>query len=166
MMTAQDDNSGVFVAFPDREAQGYDNPAYTGGDLGFEIQIDELARPNRNPVHRTGAIYAFQGPDRVLAADPPGVWTRFDITIDSPEFLVERNGELITRFRFRGDPCSPHRGLPSTPRQPRFIGLQSHTGVLHFPQHRLEITVEPRLRGIRSRAALADFCRRSPANWL
>ncbi|PWT75390.1 MAG: hypothetical protein C5B46_02655 [Proteobacteria bacterium] len=132
MLTAQDDNSGVFVAFPDPEKQGYDNPAYAGVDLGFEIQIDEIARPDGNPVHRTGAVYSFQGPDRLIATNPPDVWNRFDITIDLPQFLVEMNGELINRFQFRGDPCSPRRGLPSTPRQPRFIGLQSHTGVLHF----------------------------------
>src|SRR5262249_20222232 len=42
MMTAPDDNSGVFVAFPDPEQQNYDNTAYVGINFGFEIQIDEL----------------------------------------------------------------------------------------------------------------------------
>ena len=40
MMTAPDDNSGVFVAFPHPEHQGYDNTAFVGVHLGFEIQID------------------------------------------------------------------------------------------------------------------------------
>jgi len=31
-----------------------------------------------------------------------------------------------------GDPQSPQRGLPSTPQQPRFIGLQTHTGQVLF----------------------------------
>ena len=41
-----DDNSGVFVAFPDPEQQNYDNTAYVGINLGFEVQIDELGRPD------------------------------------------------------------------------------------------------------------------------
>ena len=41
MMTAPDDNSGVFVAFPDPEQQNYDNTAYVGINFGFEIQIDD-----------------------------------------------------------------------------------------------------------------------------
>ena len=57
-----DDNSGVFVGFPHPEQQGYDNTAYVGVNFGFEIQIDELARPDNAPIHRTGAIYSFKGP--------------------------------------------------------------------------------------------------------
>jgi len=30
------------------------------------------------------------------------------------------------------DNQSPQRGLPSTPQQPRFIGLQTHTGQVLF----------------------------------
>jgi hypothetical protein len=58
MMTAPDDNSGVFVAFPDPEQQNYDNTAYVGINFGFEVQIDELARPDNALIHRTGAIYS------------------------------------------------------------------------------------------------------------
>ena len=42
--------------------EGYDNTAYVGVNFGFEIQIDELARPDNAPIHRTGAIYSFKGP--------------------------------------------------------------------------------------------------------
>ena len=31
-------------------------------NFGFEVQIDELARPDNAAVHRTGAIYGFKGP--------------------------------------------------------------------------------------------------------
>ena len=62
LMTALDDNSGVFVAFPNPEQQNYDNTAYVGINFGFEIQIDELARPDNALIHRTGAIYSFKGP--------------------------------------------------------------------------------------------------------
>jgi hypothetical protein len=52
-MTAPDVNSGVFLAFPDPTKEGYDNTAYGGVNFGFEIQIDELARPDNAP-HRRG----------------------------------------------------------------------------------------------------------------
>jgi len=60
VVDAPDDNSGVFVAFPYPEQRSYDNTAYVAIDLGFEIQIDELARPDGASIHRTGAIYAFK----------------------------------------------------------------------------------------------------------
>jgi hypothetical protein len=133
MMTALDDNSGVFVAFPDPEQQNYDNTAYVGINFGFEIQIDELARPDNALIHRTGAIYSFKGPtDGPLNVHPVGEWNSFEITVDPPDFTVALNGQVVNQFHFTGDPQSPQRGLPSTPQQPRFIGLQTHTGRVLF----------------------------------
>jgi choline dehydrogenase-like flavoprotein len=133
MMTAPDDNSGVFVAFPDPEQQGYDNTAYVGVNFGFEIQIDELARPDNAAIHRTGAIYSFKGPtDGPLVIHPVGEWNDFEITVDGADFTVALNGQVVNRFHFTGDPQSPQRGLPSTPQNPRFIGLQTHTGSVLF----------------------------------
>ena len=133
MMTAADDNSGIFVAFPHPEMEGYDNTAYVGVNFGFEIQIDELARPDNAPIHRTGAIYSFKGPtDGPLAVHPPGEWNDYEITVDGADFTVTLNGQLVNRFHFAGDPQSPRRGLPSTPQEPRFIGLQTHTGRVLF----------------------------------
>jgi len=133
MMTAPDDNSGVFVAFPDPEQQNYDNTAYVGINFGFEIQIDELARPDNALIHRTGAIYAFKGPtDGPLIVHPVGEWNAYEITVDPPDFTVALNGQVVNQFHFTGDPQSPQRGLASTPQQPRFIGLQTHTGQVLF----------------------------------
>ena len=133
MMTAPGDNSGVFVAFPHPEQQGYDNTAYVGVNLGFEIQIDELARPDNALVHRTGAVYAFKGPtDGPLIVHPPGEWNDYAITLDGADFTVSLNGHVVNRFHFTGDPQSPLRGLPSTAAAPRFIGLQTHTGAVLF----------------------------------
>lgn len=133
MMTAPGDNSGVFVAFPHPEQQGYDNTAYVGVNLGFEIQIDELARPDNALVHRTGAVYAFKAPtDGPLVVHPPGEWNDYEITVDGADFTVSLNGQVVNRFHFAGDPQSPLRGLPSTPAAPRFIGLQTHTGAVLF----------------------------------
>jgi len=133
MMTAPGDNSGVFVAFPHPEQQDYDNTAYVGINFGFEIQIDELARPDNAPIHRTGAIYSFKGPtDGPLIVHPIGEWNGYDITVDGQDFTVALNGQVVNRFHFTGDPQSPQRGLPSTPQEPRFIGLQTHTGQVLF----------------------------------
>ena len=133
MMTAPDDNSGVFVGFPHPEQQNYDNTAYVAINFGFEIQIDELARPDNAPIHRTGAIYSFKGPtDGPLIVHPVGEWNGYEITVDGQDFTVALNGQVVNRFHFTGDPQSPQRGLPSTPQQPRFIGLQTHTGQVLF----------------------------------
>ncbi len=133
MMTAGDDNSGVFVSFPNPENEGYDNTAYVGVNLGFEVQIDELARPDNAPIHRTGAIYSFKGAtDGPLNVRPPGEWNDYEITVDGADFTVGLNGQVVNRFHFTGDPQSPRRGLPSTAQEPRFIGLQTHTGRVLF----------------------------------
>jgi Domain of Unknown Function (DUF1080). len=108
-----DDNSGVFVAFPNPEQQNYDNTAYVGINFGFEIQIDELARPDNALIHRTGAIYSFKGPtDGPLNVHPVGEWNSFEITVDPPDFTVALNGQVVNQFHFTGDPQSPQRGLP------------------------------------------------------
>ena len=133
MMTAPDDNSGVFVAFPHPEQQNYDNTAYVGVNFGFEVQIDELARPDGAGIHRTGAIYSFKSAnDGPLIVRPVGEWNDYEITVDGATFTVALNGQLVNLFKFTGDPQFPRRGLPSTPKEPRFIGLQTHTGGVRF----------------------------------
>jgi hypothetical protein len=133
MMTAPDDNSGLFVASPHPEQQNYDNTAWVGVNFGFEIQIDEQARPDGADIHRTGAIYSFKGAtDGPLNVHPVGEWNDYEITVDGQDFTVALNGQTVNQFHFTGDPQSPRRGLPSTPQEPRFIGLQTHTGVVLF----------------------------------
>jgi hypothetical protein len=133
MMTAPDDNSGVFVGFPDPRGEGYDNTAYVGVNFGFEIQIDELARPDKSPIHRTGAVYSFKGPtDGPVVVHPVGEWNNFEITVDGSKITVVLNGQAVNKFNFTGDPQSPRRGLPSSAQDPRFIGLQTHTGRVLF----------------------------------
>ena len=133
MRTAPDDNSGVYVAFPNPTQEGYDNTAYVGVHLGFEVQIDELARPDNDAVHRTGAIYGFKGPtDGPLVVHPVGEWNEYEITVDGADLTVALNGSIVNRFHFTGDPQSPRRGRSSTAQEPRFIGLQTHTGRVLF----------------------------------
>ena len=133
MMTAPGDNSGIFVGFPHPDREGYDNTAYVGVNFGFEVQIDELARPDNAPIHRTGAIYSFKAPnDGPVVVHPVGEWNRYEITVDGADLVVALNGQIVNRFHFTGDPQSPRRGLPSTLQEPRFIGVQTHTGNVRF----------------------------------
>lgn len=44
MLAAPDDNSGAFIRFPNPEGERHDT--WVGVNLGLEIQIDELARPD------------------------------------------------------------------------------------------------------------------------
>jgi 3-keto-disaccharide hydrolase len=48
------------------------------------------------------------------------------------DIRVALNGQTVNLFHFTGDPQSPRRGLPSSPQDPRFIGLQTHTGRVLF----------------------------------
>ena len=133
MTTAPDDNSGVFVAFPNPEGENFDNTAYVGVNFGFEVQIDNLGQPDGAPIHRTAAIYSFKGPtDGPVTVRPVGEWNDYEITVDGADFTVALNGSVVNRFHFAGDPQSPRRGLASTPQEPRFIGLQTHTGRVLF----------------------------------
>jgi choline dehydrogenase-like flavoprotein len=125
----QDDNSGVFVRFPNPDGKGYNNTAYVGVNFGFEVQIDELARPDGLDIHRTGAIYNEPGQTPTLqTARPPGEWNEFEIRVQGQSYTVLLNGAQVTQFQ------NPHadRGLPSTPGSPSFVGLQAHTGRVAF----------------------------------
>lgn len=129
MRTAAGDNSGIYVAFPNPEGENYDNTAFVGVNLGFEVQIDEQGD---SPSHRTAAIYNFKAPDTPPNVRPPGEWNDTEITVDLPNITVAVNGAVATSFHFTGDAAFPRRGLPSTPAEPRFIGLQTHTGHVLF----------------------------------
>jgi hypothetical protein len=62
----------------------------------------------------------------------PGEWNDYEIAVDMPNITVALNGQIVNRFLFAGDPQSPRRGSPSTAQEPRFIGLQTHTGRVLF----------------------------------
>ena len=75
-MMPGDDNSGVFVGFPDTGA----NTDQTSISQGEEIQID----PTDNPAQTTGAIYLEQAADaaaRDAALKPPGQWNEYEIVV-------------------------------------------------------------------------------------
>lgn len=137
MRTREDDNAGVFIRFPHPESRGYANTAFVGVDFGFEVQIDELGD---SPIHRTGAFYGQPG--QVLTqqpARPPGRWNEMEIRVQGQVYEAFLNGHRTSAFEFTpgSDAAHPDRGLPTTVAEPRFVGLQAHTGRVLFRNVRL-----------------------------
>jgi hypothetical protein len=128
----EDANSGVLLRFPNPETRNYNNTAF----VGVEIQIDQLAAPDGQPIHKTAAIYGLQGPTNpdALPVGPIGDWNVFEITVQGQTYKVMLNGVEVTVFNFvaGSDAAHPDKGLPSTNVVPRFIGLQTHTGRVAF----------------------------------
>jgi choline dehydrogenase-like flavoprotein len=152
------DNSGVFVRFrnpllpvPDRTIPGlsypYQNQAWVPVTTGFEVQIDEIARPDGLDQHRTGAFYemplglnagmqAYSRPSP-LQAD---VWYDCEIQATGQSYSVSIAGQPTSTFvnidTYRGKP-------PSVDPQSGFIGLQAHTGQVRFRNIRVQAQVAP-----------------------
>lgn len=126
----------MFLRFPHLDGKNYDNTAFVAVDFGFEVQIDQLAAPDGLGIHKTAAIYGFQGPadPNTLPVHPIGEWNAFEIRVQGQSYTVTLNGVQVTVFAFvaGSDALHPDRGLPSTNAVPRFIGLQTHTGRVAF----------------------------------
>lgn len=122
--TSDDDNSGVFVRFPDPDSKGYNNTAYVAVDFGFEIQIDNKGFPDGAAKHTTGAIYNVhdQAFTRVPTR-PIGDWNELSIRVQGQVYTVTLNGVQTTRFENH----SQTRGTAN----PAFIGLQTHPAPCH-----------------------------------
>jgi len=130
-----DDNSGVFVRFPDPSSKGYDNTAYVAVNFGFEIQIDALARGSPPPGQQvdakfrsTGAIYNIAGQtlDESVVARPSGQWNEFEIRVKDNRITVLLNGQQKTDF------VNPDPDRGKSDAGSRFVGLQTHTGRVAF----------------------------------
>jgi hypothetical protein len=128
-------NSGVFVRFPNPNSKGYNNTAYVAVQFGFEVQIDEAGAPDGANQHRTGAIYGEPNQAfNLKPALPVGQWNTYEIRVQGQTYTVRLNGVQVTQFN------NPHggRGLPSKPDAPAFIGLQAHTGGVAFRNVQLQ----------------------------
>jgi hypothetical protein len=101
---AADDNSGVFVRFPDPG----DDP-WVAVNQGYEIQICDTA-PDK---HNTGSVYSFQGPT-ATPTRPAGEWNQYRITVRGQRYMIEVNGILVNEF----DGERGERG---------YVGLQNHS---------------------------------------
>ncbi|MGX7827618.1 ThuA domain-containing protein [Actinokineospora sp. 24-640] len=108
---AGDDNSGVFVGFPD---PGTD--PWVAVNSGYEIQIDPTDAADRT----TGAVYSFQSADiaaRDAALKPAGQWNAYEITVTGQTIKVFLNGALVNEFTS----ADPARDLTQG-----YVGLQNH----------------------------------------
>ncbi|HEY0637355.1 MAG TPA: ThuA domain-containing protein [Pseudonocardiaceae bacterium] len=108
---AGDDNSGVFVGFPD---PGTD--PWVAVNRGHEVQIDATDAPDRT----TGAIYAFRSADlaaRDAALNPPGEWNAYEIVVTGDRIRVYLNDVLINDYTDTD---------PNRMNAPSFVGIQNH----------------------------------------
>ncbi|MDN5854155.1 MAG: DUF1080 domain-containing protein, partial [Actinomycetia bacterium] len=109
---AGDDNSGIFVGFPDPG----DDP-WVAVNKGYEIQIDATD----DPENTTGAVYDFQAADpaaRDEALNPPGEWNSYEIVVEGQTIKIYLNEVLINEFE---NPADSGRDLTQG-----FVGLQNH----------------------------------------
>jgi choline dehydrogenase-like flavoprotein len=111
--SAWDDNSGVFIRFPD-PGTDWTIPVAQG----YEIQIDNTGKnPDTNPptfgdpLHNTGAIYTLAGS---TAQPAVGQWHSYEIEANGTTITVRLDGQQVSQ-------------LQNANRSPKgFIGLQNH----------------------------------------
>jgi Domain of Unknown Function (DUF1080) len=89
-VSRRNDNSGVFVRFSNP-----DNDPWIAVNTGYEIQIDDMAMPDGNPLHKTGAIYNFAAPSKAIESKPVGQWNTFEIEVIGQKYSVTLNREKV-----------------------------------------------------------------------
>jgi Domain of Unknown Function (DUF1080) len=82
--SSRKDNSGVFIRFPNPR-----NDPYVAVNEGYEIQIDDLARPNGKLVHGTGAVYGFAAPYMINKTNRE--WNSLKIVANKQKYSVITN---------------------------------------------------------------------------
>src|SRR6187200_2008498 len=115
----RNDNSGVFIRFSDP-----DNDPWIAVNTGYEIQIDDLATPDGNPIHKTGAIYNYAAPsDNNIPPSSPskpiGEWNTFEIEAINQKYNVILNGKKVIP-KFIGNRLTEG-----------YIGIQNHDADSH-----------------------------------
>lgn len=113
-VTAETDNSGVFIRFPDPG----DDPGVAIAQ-GYEIQIND--NPSGDP-QKTGAIYGIQPPS-TSASRPVGSWNTYRISAKAQRYEVWLNDTRINDF----SATDPDRGTGG------HLGIQNHD-----PESRVE----------------------------
>ena len=103
-----DDNSGVFVRFPN---PGNDHNVAI--NQGHEIQIRE---GTTGEPQKTGSIYNFDPIGLSGEANPPGEWNDYEIRYEDGSYTITLNGAVINTWENTSD-----QG-----RNPGYIGLQNH----------------------------------------
>jgi hypothetical protein len=124
-----DDNSGVFLRFPNPDLAHEQNTALVAAGRGFEVQIDELGSPEGAPYHRTGAIYGERGQSFSLRpARPLGEWNLYEIQVRGQQYTVRLNGTVVSRFNNHDS----NRAKPTSATEPSYFGVQAERGHVQF----------------------------------
>ena len=128
--SAQDDNSGVFIRFPD-PGNDWTIPVAQR----YEIQIDNTGKnPDTNPptfgdpLHNTGAIYTLAGS---TAAPAVGAWHTYEIEANGTTITVRLDGQQVSQL------LNANRSAKG------FIGLQNHHAGARVQFTRLRIKELP-----------------------
>ncbi|TDE09156.1 family 16 glycoside hydrolase [Jiangella asiatica] len=109
---AEEDNSGVFIGFPDPG----DDP-WVAVRQGYEIQIDDTGgSPGAADSSKTGSIYTFQAPTSFPTV--AGQWNEMEIEVDDPMIRVWINDVLVNEYH---NPEGSGRDLASG-----FVGIQNN----------------------------------------
>ena len=155
-----DDNSGVFIRFRDPRRRVpnrtdptlssiYSNQAWVAVDTGFEIQIDETARPDNADMHRTGAVYAIPvgtGPGQQNysrgSAVQSGSWYDYEVQTVGQRYNVRLKDTTSSSWQqttiFTNQDV--YRGkTPTDDPNSGYIGLQSHSGGVSFRNVRIKL---------------------------
>ena len=113
-VSRRNDNSGVFIRFSNP-----DNDPLIAVNTGYEIQIDDMAMPDGNPLHKTGAIYNFAAPSNTASSKPLGQWNTFEIEATGQRYSVTLNDEKVIP-EFTGNRLTEG-----------YIGIQNHDADSH-----------------------------------
>jgi hypothetical protein len=119
-------NSGVFVRFrnPLTGPTSNKNRGWIAAESGFEVQIDDLARPDGLNKHRTGAIYNADAQNYTPRPNLiPGVWYEYEIKVAGQNYRVGMRTVGDAAFTQVTDftNTDPNRGPADG-----YIGLQSY----------------------------------------
>src|SRR5919197_5034721 len=85
-VSRRNDNSGVFIRFSNP-----DNDPLIAVNTGYEIQIDDMAMPDGNPLHKTGAIYNFAAPSNIKATGQ-----KYSVILNGKKVIPEFTGNSLT----------------------------------------------------------------------
>jgi LEA14-like dessication related protein len=124
-VSRKDDNSGIFIRFSNP-----DNDPWIAVNTGYEIQIDDMAMPDGNPLHKTGAIYNFAAPSNANASKPVGQWNTFEIEATGQKYSVTLN-DVKAIPEFTGNKLTEG-----------YIGIQNHDVDSHVSFKNIRIKEE------------------------
>ncbi|MEO6434966.1 MAG: family 16 glycoside hydrolase [Tepidisphaeraceae bacterium] len=101
MTSRKEDNSGVFVRFPNPGAD-----PWVAIKEGYELQICE-----GNEKQFTGTVYNLKPRIDDTAIKPVGEWNLYEITLEGQKMTVKLNGKVINEYTGERKTAKGHIGL-------------------------------------------------------